>query len=172
MSNCVGELVVRALTRARRTLLPLGAIVVCAGAGYLCPAYAEGHSLWNLVGRPAELESFDVYHISETTTRPLRITTETLVASKLARTDFLHITATREIRRVLSNTALTGVCRTQGIDVRWAIVLNFADDTHATIGFSTPDEAECVSIASERNDVSVSRDLFDYVSRTFGFLNK
>ena len=94
-----------------------------------------------------------------------------LINPRITNKDVLHIRATRGLEAALSATSVIGVCGSQGLDIKWVVILNFQDNTHSSFGFGALASAKCVSIESQPADLAVSKQVFDYVERTFGFLN-
>jgi hypothetical protein len=169
-----GRLVL-ALALMRHTLrflsYSLAFVLLAVNEPLACNAAPKQASLLSIVQRKSSLRSFDLYHADELALRPVRLTLADLVGSKDPNIDVLHIRATHELERALSETSVKGLCEMQGLDVRWAFVLNYEDGTHEVIGFTLYNNLDCVQVQSQPNNLAVSKALFEYAVRRFGFLS-
>lgn len=173
-SSCNWDVMrVRILTIARSliaSLVLLVPAVILAGA---TPA-----PQWRAADffKPREqLESFEVYHLSDHMEYYSDITLEALISSKPAPRDYARIGsenryAVDALYQGLNDTVafLNTPCETRRLDVRWAIVLNYKDHTKDALGFNR--RARCLQVLSRQAPTATTDGMLEFVDRTFGFM--
>ena len=122
-----------------------------------------------------QLESFEVYHVSDRMLYYTDITLEELISSRPPARDYARIRAENRyavnaLYSALNETVvfLAAPCDAHRIDVRWAIVFNYTDHTKAALGFNRL--AHCVQLSSRKTPIAATTDLVEFVDRTFGFM--
>jgi hypothetical protein len=122
-----------------------------------------------------QLESFEVYHLSDHMEYYSDITLDALISSKPAPRDYVRIGnenryAVDALYSELSDTILFlhTPCETRRLDVRWAIVLNYDDHTRAALGFNRL--AHCLQFSTHREPIAATAGMVEFVDRTFGFM--
>ena len=122
-----------------------------------------------------QLESFEVYHLSDHLEYYSDITLEALISSKPAPRDYARIGnenryAVDALYHGLNDTVvfLHTPCETRKLDVRWAIVLNYKDHTKDALGFNR--RARCLQLLSREAPTATTDGMLEFVDRTFGFM--
>ena len=135
----------------------------------------SGVTLWSLTHGRSDLDSFEIFHVSDTAAFRTNWTISRLTASQDGVEDFLHISrervAAKDLVVALSRTAVifNQKCRDlRQIDVRWAFLLRFQDHSRAVIAFNR--NFNCVQLESEPVPVGLDGAFFSFVERDFGFL--
>ena len=137
------------------------------------PVSPAQHNVAELVRSREQLLSFEVYHTATDALYRTAVSIESLLASKTAdyvRIDSGNSEAVADLYRALANTATDpkSACRSDHIDVRWVIVMNYRDQTKDAIGIGQP--YSCVQILSREAPVVASDGLLKYVQRNFPFM--
>lgn len=122
-----------------------------------------------------QLESFEIYHLSDHMEYYSEITLAALISSKPAPRDYARIGnenrhAVDALYQGLNDTIvfLNTPCETRRLDVRWAIVLNYKDHTKDALGFNRL--ARCLQALSRQAPNVTTDGMVEYVDRTFGFM--
>lgn len=120
---------------------------------------------------------FEVYHIAHVDVEYRSPTAlKELISRGTSVQDYVRISARnfRAVDGLYAALAITTVSKTQGceyqgaLDVRWGIVVTYADRTREAIGFD--DTFDCVQVLSAPKSWRSSRGLLRYVERTFPFM--
>lgn len=122
-----------------------------------------------------QLTYFEVYHTDSRGLYRTLVSLESLLAAKpddYVRIDSGNSEAVGDLYHALADTVTdqASACKGDNVDVRWAIVLNYRDQTRDAIGIGQP--YSCVKVLSRETPVVVASDtLLKYVKRNFPFMH-
>lgn len=164
--------VIARIYRATQAATVLSVVGVLAIQGSVSAAQ---HNAAELFRSREQLAYFEVYHIPhQGALYRTAISLETLLAKKNA--DYVRIDsgngeAVDDLYQALTNTVtdLNAECSSDYVDARWAIVLNYNDQTRQAIGFGPA--YSCVRFLSRKAPVVASDALLRYVMRNFPFMH-
>jgi hypothetical protein len=139
------------------------------------PVSSAQHNAAEFFHTREQLAYFEVYHIPhQGVLYRTAISLETLLAKKNA--DYVRIDsgngeAVADLYQALTNTVTdsNAECSSDYVDARWAIVLNYNDQTREAIGFGPA--YSCVRILSRKAPLVASDALLQYVMRNFLFMH-